>query len=85
MSPVIDHEVIELVGALLREHMKTQHEMLFELLTTYRKVQFEVLERALGEHLRAQNEMVDRLLGKLEAVFRGPSSAPEAGGRRLDS
>jgi hypothetical protein len=83
LSPVIDHELIEMVGTLLREHMKTQHEMLFELLTTYRKAQFEVLERALGEHLRAQSDMVDRLLGKLEAVFRAPSSSePE---RRLDS
>jgi hypothetical protein len=83
MSPVIERELVEMVGTLLREHMKTQHEMLFELLTTYRKVQFEVLERALGEHLRAQNDMVDRLLGKLEALFRAPSSEPET--RRLDS
>lgn len=82
MNPVIERELIEMVGALLRDHMKTQHEMLFELLTTYRKAQFEVLERALGEHLRAQSDMVDRLLGKLEAVFRAPASEPE---RRLDS
>jgi hypothetical protein len=82
---LVDREFIEMLGELLREHGRAQNRLLSEALREYRKVQFSTLEDALGAHLRAQNEMIDRLLGKLEAVFRGPSGAPEAGGRRLDS
>ena len=79
-----DRDHIEAIGALLRDYAQRQNEALFKMLSEYRKAQFEALEGALGAHLKAQNDMIDRLLGKLEAVFRGPSSEPEAG-RRLDS
>jgi hypothetical protein len=46
--------------------------------------QFSALEEALTAHLRAQSDSLDRLLARLEALFRAPSSEPEAG-RRLDS
>jgi len=85
MSPVIDREFIEVIGTLLREHVRIQNEALFEVLRAYKTAQREVLEETLGAHLRAQGDMVDRLLGKLEAVFRAPSGAPESGGRRLDN
>ena len=82
MSSVIDRELIEIIGTLLREHVQIQNEALFEMLREYRKAQFEVLEQALGAHLQKQCVMVDRLLDKLEMLFRAPASEPE---RRLDN
>jgi hypothetical protein len=84
MSPVIDHDLIEAVGKLLREHTKIQNELLVEILREYKKAQFSALEEALTAHLKAQDEMVDRLLERLGALFRAPGE-PEAGQRRLDS
>jgi hypothetical protein len=80
---VIDRDFIEAIGELLREYVRMQNEVLSDMLHEHKAAQLDVLERALGEHLRAQGDMVDRLLGKLEALFRAPSSEPEA--RRLDS
>jgi hypothetical protein len=82
-SPVVDRDLVDTIGSLLREYVRMQNEVLSAMLHEHRKAQLDVLERALGEHLRAQGDMVDRLLGKLEALFRAPSSEPEA--RRLDS
>jgi hypothetical protein len=80
---VIDHDFIEAVSELLREHARAQNRLLSEMLREYRKAQFEALEAALVAHLKAQSDMIDRLLDKLEAAFRAPSGEPET--RRLDS
>jgi hypothetical protein len=81
---VIDREFIEAVSELLREYVRMQDELLSAMLHEYKLAQLDVLERALGKHLQTQSDMVDRLLVRLEALFRAPSSEPDAG-RRLDS
>jgi hypothetical protein len=82
---VIDRELIEAVGSLLREHVRMQNRLLSEVLREYKTAQFEALGEALGAHLKAQSDMVDRLLERLEALFRAPSSSEPEAGRRLDS
>jgi hypothetical protein len=85
MSPVIDNEFIEMLGKLLREHVRMQNDALSEMLHEYKSEQLDVLERALCAHLKVQSDMVDRLLGRLESLFRNPASEPETGRQRLDS
>jgi hypothetical protein len=93
---VIDRELIEAIGALLREHTRAQNKVLlevlrelktaqFEALRELKTAQFEALEEALGAHLKAEGDLVDRLLARLEALFRAPSGEPESGQQRLDS
>jgi hypothetical protein len=82
---VIDHDFVEEIGKLLREHVRIQNRLLSEVLREYKKAQFEVLEAALSAHLKAQCDMTDRLLSRLEALFRAPSSSEPEAGRRLDS
>jgi hypothetical protein len=82
---VIDRELIEAIGELLREHVRIQNRLLSEVLREYKTAQFDVLELALSKHLKTQSDMVDRLLSKLEALFRAPSSSEPEAGRRLDS
>jgi hypothetical protein len=85
VSPVIDRDFIEAIGALLREHTRAQNKVLFEVLREFKTAQFEALEEALGAHLKAEGDLVDRLLARLEALFRAPASEPESGQQRLDS